>query len=510
MKISNSVIAVYSTANVLIDTLTSKQYTPATSGSMSLSYSIRSSGTDVRGLSDVDALVYDLSLVNDDITRAAVDILHLKVNCGNKPLILIGSRQALEVALASPRIKPEIAHTLAKPMTGGQLRFVSEAVIVKHELSHLPITKGRFSTSARVGAGLVVVAGLALAVGSLWTFSNSAIQTDQNSLQVESLINPRVASVQDAPNRESEKVQQRVSIDSLTTLVSLATQEGRLAFPEKDNALAYLDQILEIDGYHQTAYQGRQETLKVLDGSLAVMMSERDYVQAEKLLGVLLNAEPFNDEYRRIDLALRGNNGSAAKPNVIDASAAIDIVSVPIEAAKEPIEVARAPVEIARVPVDVIKAPEPLPVSTESRFLEIENLVANQVDTPAKVAPTEEQKTDYTPAVVVKRAAAVYPRKAQEREIQGWVKIGYQIDIDGEVVNAHVIAASPEKIFDNAGIKAIKKWRFEPMKNSLTGEPLISSLNLTTFNFNLNEAGSLASKKSRSKKVMADDVAKLK
>lgn len=304
-----TMIAVYSRASALVNTIKSEQKKQDASSSMSLGYLFRESSADTEGLSDVDAIIYDLSLVKGDVARAATEILHLKVECGNKPLILIGSRQALEAALASPRIKPEVAHTVAKPMNSSQLRLVSEAVIIKHRLSQLP-AKTRFSAWASVGASVAVVVALAVCLSAVWMSSTNSSGDEENSVRVERLMQPITGLDEQRAASEGE------ATDALAKLASLAVHQKRLAFPIKDNALYYFDQILELDSRHLGAYQGRQKTLRALDSLLAMFMSDENFVEAEKLLEVLLEAEPHNAQYRRIDLAIRNQKYAPYQPNI--------------------------------------------------------------------------------------------------------------------------------------------------------------------------------------------------
>ena len=60
----------------------------------------------------------------------------------------------------------------------------------------------------------------------------------------------------------------------------------------------------------------------------------------------------------------------------------------------------------------------------------------------------------------------IYPRKAKIRRIEGYVKVGFTIDVKGRVKDPFIIEAKPKRIFNKAALKAIKKWKFRPQKNS--------------------------------------------
>jgi protein TonB len=55
-----------------------------------------------------------------------------------------------------------------------------------------------------------------------------------------------------------------------------------------------------------------------------------------------------------------------------------------------------------------------------------------------------------------------YPPRAQSRGIEGWVQVQFTISETGSVIDAVVVDASPKGVFDDAAIKAISRWRYNP------------------------------------------------
>jgi protein TonB len=55
-----------------------------------------------------------------------------------------------------------------------------------------------------------------------------------------------------------------------------------------------------------------------------------------------------------------------------------------------------------------------------------------------------------------------YPPRAQSRGIEGWVLIQFTITAAGTVRDAKVIDASPKGYFEDAALKAIARWRYNP------------------------------------------------
>jgi len=60
------------------------------------------------------------------------------------------------------------------------------------------------------------------------------------------------------------------------------------------------------------------------------------------------------------------------------------------------------------------------------------------------------------------RIAPIYPSRAARLNIEGWVKLEVLIDSFGTVKKAKVLKSHPSGIFNQAAIRAVKRWRFRP------------------------------------------------
>ena len=90
------------------------------------------------------------------------------------------------------------------------------------------------------------------------------------------------------------------------------------------------------------------------------------------------------------------------------------------------------------------------------------------------------------PASVISQEGPRYPNRALDRDLEGWVELSFTIGLDGRPKDIKVLNTSNQgSIFESAAIKAIKKWRFVPAKNSQTGEPVESEIESTKLTFNL-------------------------
>jgi protein TonB len=60
------------------------------------------------------------------------------------------------------------------------------------------------------------------------------------------------------------------------------------------------------------------------------------------------------------------------------------------------------------------------------------------------------------------RIAPDYPPRALSRGLEGWVQVQFTITPTGMVANPVVVTAEPKNIFDEAALKAIARWRYNP------------------------------------------------
>jgi TonB family protein len=88
----------------------------------------------------------------------------------------------------------------------------------------------------------------------------------------------------------------------------------------------------------------------------------------------------------------------------------------------------------------------------------------------ADIAAREEKKKrdkDVIGVAALKRlkfVEPVYPAKAIENKIAGWVDLEFTLLKDGSVSNIQILDAQPGGVFDDAARKSVTKWRFAPVE----------------------------------------------
>lgn len=66
---------------------------------------------------------------------------------------------------------------------------------------------------------------------------------------------------------------------------------------------------------------------------------------------------------------------------------------------------------------------------------------------------------EYLPIVKVQ---PVYPQRALQRGIEGWVLVEFTVTASGSVRDPRVVDSDPADIFDRAAMKAAEKFRYKP------------------------------------------------
>lgn len=93
----------------------------------------------------------------------------------------------------------------------------------------------------------------------------------------------------------------------------------------------------------------------------------------------------------------------------------------------------------------------------------------------AQSAPREAPKDKHAGSVrrglvPLSRVEPEYPPRALADNIEGVVVVHASIAADGSVTAVNVVSAEPAKIFDQAAIRAVMRWRFSPNDGGVVGE----------------------------------------
>jgi len=76
------------------------------------------------------------------------------------------------------------------------------------------------------------------------------------------------------------------------------------------------------------------------------------------------------------------------------------------------------------------------------------------------------------PLQLVSGTGAVYPPDAREEGVEGYVVVRYDVNAEGRVHNARVVAAEPPEVFNESALQAVSRWRFRPPELDGESQPV--------------------------------------
>lgn len=99
--------------------------------------------------------------------------------------------------------------------------------------------------------------------------------------------------------------------------------------------------------------------------------------------------------------------------------------------------------------------------------------------------PVLQQQPNSEPSPIV-RINPKYPVVAARDGIEGWVQLRFSVDATGSVTDIEVIAAQPQRVFEQEAIRALKRWKYQP--STLDGAAAARSGLQVQLDFNLDAA----------------------
>ena len=248
-------------------------------------------------------VIYDVDNTNGDTNKAIDQAIKLKQADPTQVLTLVGEKEALADILKS-NIQPLVYRAFNKPINANQVMLAFKSA---HKL-HLELLEKRDAgedimsigspenrttidslaadrkKNPAIYIGIAIVA--LLAVGAL-LFTGGGDDT-------------RNTNIADRPNIIAdeilvEDVSETVSrTNELNQFGANALFDGRYVLPKGDNALEYFDQVLEIDPYDTTAYEGRKQVAEALRSRYQESINTAQFETALNAVASLRQIEPLN------------------------------------------------------------------------------------------------------------------------------------------------------------------------------------------------------------------------
>lgn len=291
-----------------------------------------------------------------------------------------------------------------------------------------------------------------------------------------------------------------INVDDLLKLARKAESERRLVQPAGDNALESYLKALRIDPNNLQAAQAMVDIFPQVATVAEREIAQKNFPEAERILLLLEQASPGSYTVNALRAKLVSGNAKATqqqpspaqpvsrqKPPVPASPAGTNPAasnSTTMTAAQNrPATVPEvAPSPAGREPVGPANQPQPqtlaetiskppaqssaqLPQPQTASPLETKPAETNPISPASATAQTNsgsKSTGQARPARIVNQVVPNYPLAAARKKVQGWVEVEFTVGKDGKVVNVHVVAAKPNRVFDKEAISAVRQWRFDP------------------------------------------------
>lgn len=122
---------------------------------------------------------------------------------------------------------------------------------------------------------------------------------------------------------------------------------------------------------------------------------------------------------------------------------------------------------------DPVERPQPLPPKPVQEWTPPEQVTPGVDYTrPELPGPEVTAAADSLPFARV-MAPPVYPFRAAQRGIEGFVDVRFDVSASGATQNIQVVYAEPEGTFEKAATAAIARWRFQPRMVGGNPQPFV-------------------------------------
>ena len=283
----------------------------------------------------------------------------------------------------------------------------------------------------------------------------------------------------DAVRAELAEARSAQQVDEVLALANARLEEGRLLSPPNDNARAYYNLALSNDPENTAARQG----LNVVASKLALQArAEIDAGNLDAAEALLDDASSINAENSEVlattailadtrDAIVRGQRAAEERRRIEEANrlaaaeqAAAEQAAAEQRQAEEAAALAAA-AELAETNTasDISDDAAATDTSAEIVAETPAEVVAQEPEPAAPVAVQNQAPVSISMLNRTRYVAPKYPRAAQRRNQAGWVDIVFTVAMDGSVKDLEIRSATPAGVFDNAALRAVEKWQFEPV-----------------------------------------------
>jgi protein TonB len=145
---------------------------------------------------------------------------------------------------------------------------------------------------------------------------------------------------------------------------------------------------------------------------------------------------------------------------------------------------------IDKVKLEPPQKPEPMPKSDVTPIVANDAITLTYQSVPISLTGKGTTFKQYegmnnNEARPIVRVNPKYPMDAMREGTEGWVKLAFDINKVGKVVNISVIDSQPKRIFDKAARQALRKWKYQA--KSVDGQAVYQKSRTVQLDFSMEQ-----------------------
>ena len=271
-----------------------------------------------------------------------------------------------------------------------------------------------------------------------------------------------------------------VSSDAeLMAKAKAAENDKRLYAPSGDNAIEYylaLRQRNPKDALVNNALQDLFPYAMIATEQNLKKGDEPGRVEAARIFALLERVDTNAPSLPRLRTMMQQEAATELKAQQDEAKKAQDALAKKTEDDKT--KAAAAAAATRTTPANTTAAPPP-ETAAQTRPAPSQPNISAAAQRPAPTAAAPAPAPPPEPAAakparsglpdVVSSVQPTYPREALRDGVSGEVTVSFTVNADGSVSGASIVSSNPRRVFDNAALEAIRKWRFEAPGEPVTG-----------------------------------------
>ncbi|HEX6833931.1 MAG TPA: energy transducer TonB [Rudaea sp.] len=251
---------------------------------------------------------------------------------------------------------------------------------------------------------------------------------------------------------------------------SAALRDNRLVAPAGNNAAEYYLSLLEKQPNNATAHDALREMFPMAVGSIEQAVNAGNLDEATREINLLAKADPNNytltilrsklDARKKTLDREEAQKEAAQKAADAQRAAATAAAANPAAPTTPATDSAGTPPAAANNTAANRTTPAANNAATNAANGAPAVASATPAPAPASAAPVAGGESH--PAEMVKSSAPEYPPDAARKRQEGWVEVEFTVTPDGGVADVNVVNANPQRVFNNAAIRAVQRWSFKP------------------------------------------------